>query len=382
MGLAFAVPDGPEVVESTDPVASSAASSDAAPQDYGLAMAAGWAAFQGGDWEGAMRYYRRAEALSEGAFEARLGIAWTLQRQGERKSARAVFEQLALERPEDPAVQDGLALTEPPPRVAVEPGFGLSFQLFGTGASREVGGGADADVVLRIVDRVWIRGTYRYADFGSERTGNGSGFMGGQNMTRRLDQHQVHAGLGVFWPRVGFAGHYAFADFSLGEAHQLHVPGSTLRISTWGDLMVEGSATFSEQPVVGRTALAYRLPAAKWLDLTPAGGLQFDRGDVLPTGYLGLRFHGKPGSIAVGGKYGEERQPVYVGLATIYSQRSPVRGGGWFVASAWLPRGFSLTASYALDSLDLLLESGEVDPVLNHAVSLGVAWASDWKVRP
>ncbi|MCB9568543.1 MAG: hypothetical protein H6710_15230 [Myxococcales bacterium] len=151
-----------------------------------------------------------------------------------------------------------------------------------------------------------------------------------------------------------------------------------LRYSPLGDLTLAASGSFYPDQAIPRIALAWAAPATRWLTITPAAALQVADRSPLAAGYLAATFHGRPGSLWIGGKYGRERRPVYLHVPTTFSVDGEIRWGLWGGGTINLPGRLHILLSYELHRI-ADLQGG--DPGSAHLIALGLGWRSHGPTR-
>lgn len=315
------------------------------PQDYSLHLQLGWLAFQAGEYPAADGYYTRADELSGGSFDARMGRAWTALRLGRTGEARRRFQELAAEYPEDGRVAEGLAAAREirewwigASARALAHGYpGHPMTPWGIGVTAGVGGG-----YRRLVFGV----AYRYGRFTyTETVATGMGGISAQpgpggpgpvqptTTTTGVDQHELYLAAGGAWERFGVTGHYAYlssGDLDIGDGH---VGGAVGRFSPFGDILLEASYAGFVDLGIFRSSLAWKLPIVGPLTLEPHGALQVvgdgsgDGATPYGSGGLALGIEDDRGAIRIAGRYGREVRPVYLTVPVSYAIGETLVGG-------------------------------------------------------
>ena len=347
---------------------------DAYPQDYATQLEAAYLAFLAGDYARAEARYAAAVSLSNGAATASAGLAWTHLRQGHDRQARDEFEDVLAKQPGFPPAVEGLAELR-------RRSFSINPIVFGIGhiyfqhPSLARAGGVSVGLPMLLARHLLVTGGYTYTRFtptaalpvtragpdsGQGGSGSGSGIWVGRANPRTttdlgvqgFNQHLAHVGLGGTWAKVGFLAQYAYLQDASVVDNDAHALGLSLRASPWGDLVLDTSATrFVRIGWIGRAALSWRVPATAWLDVRPGVAGQLVAGEVLPSGFASVRFHGRVGALTLGGKGGLEERPVYLETPAIFAFAGRIPWGAWFAGEVELSPGVHLLASYETHAL-------------------------------
>ncbi|MEX1368425.1 MAG: tetratricopeptide repeat protein [Nannocystaceae bacterium] len=393
-------------------------------QDYGLRLRAAWLRFEAGHWRRAQRHYVRAIELSQGSLDSRLGLGWSLLRDGQRRAALTTFEDLERDFPEVPAVAAALAQARERPVVVPRGWVWLTGQLHPRHPTLRRGLGGQLGLGLTLAEHGLLSVGYGYARLGYEPTdealaltaatgagpgGSGSGNGGGSPdggdvgsdeppasdgpgpggstggnvgpgygrgtaddpfLGNTIAQHQLHAAAGVTWPAAGVLIQYGWLhDQGLPAVHAV---GTSARVSPWGDIVLDASATVEPGVVRPRLAAHWRLPVHRHVWLRPGGSMQVDGSEILGTGRLTVGLHGEPGSVWLGGMAGRERRPALLDVPLILNLADDLRWGAWAGGLLPLPRGFALLLGYEVYGLDPL------DPTVPwataHYITAGMTW--------
>ncbi len=343
------------------------------PQDYGLMAHAARLHFELGKYQLAARRYRQAMTLSEGSLESRLGLAWSLLRQGDRPGARRLFTALHHEFPADPSARKGLRLSKPTASVIFSPSFFVTFYGYPDHSSKNWGLGGLLSLPLMIKDRVFLQANYRFSNFFGPR-GQGSNGNTSGRIASIFQQHEGFISGGLVLPSFGILGQYALIyDGDVSEA--AHIAGLSARYSPWGDLLLDLSASIYPDLVVLRAAPAWRIRPLPWLTITPGVAVQgalegsgSAAAETLVTGSLGVAVSSAAGSLWIGGKVGAERRPAYLSVPAVYNIPEQINFGLWAGASLKVGRG-ALFLSYELNQLEL----DQVTSMM-HLATLGFRW--------
>lgn len=379
------------------------------PQDYGLRLRAGWLRFNAGHWRRAQRHYRAAMELSHGSLDSRLGLGWSLLRDGRRRAAITTLEALARDAPEVPEVAAAVQAARTRPVVVPSAWSWLTGQAHPRHATLRQGLGGQVGLGLRIAEHGLVNASYGFARLRYQPTeealafeagnGDGAGGPGGSGSgsgsgsespspgpgpgpgsgrgTHRfpytantIDQHQIHASVGVTWPVAGGLLQYGvLLDQGLATVHAL---GTSLRWSPWGDVVLDTSVTIEGGLARPRMAPSWRLPVHRSVWLRPGASLQVDGSEALGTGRLTLGVHGRPGTLWVGGMGGRERRPALLDVPVVFNLAEDLRFGAWVGGSVSLPHQLALLAGYEVYGLD------PIDPAAPqtqaHYLTMGLSW--------
>ncbi|MCA9663508.1 MAG: tetratricopeptide repeat protein, partial [Myxococcales bacterium] len=137
------------------------------PQDYTLALQVAWLRFNAADYDAAIAHYRRAIELSEGSYDARLGLAYSLLGRGDRDEAEDIFLELRAEAPEEPKAKAGLEAARYRIPVIAAPTVGPTGQLYPIQGGMTSAVGVSVGLPLIIRERLLLGVDYNYARFAS-----------------------------------------------------------------------------------------------------------------------------------------------------------------------------------------------------------------------
>lgn len=313
------------------------------PDDYALALQTAWLLFRAERWEEAEVAYRRAETLSGGAYDPRLGLAWTRARRGECDDAKARFDALATERPDDARVREGAAVCEakPPKRYTV---WGAAtLHEYGGSPTKSRGFGVATGFVA-LPGAFQLAAAYR----GSWLSYDGASARPASTLTS-FAQHEAYGTLGIGGELLGLSAHYAYVYDGSAASGSNHV-GATLRFSPsrrGGDLLLAGSSSFYADQDVHRLELSWRLPLSSTLSIRPAVAGQYAGRTWGGAGYLTLLGdHGRFGWW-LGAKGGRELRPLYFGQSILFNWTEQITAGATAGLRADLA-GMSFTLGYDL----------------------------------
>lgn len=373
------------------------------PQDYWLVLHAGWMRLQAGHYTRARRHYEHAAEMSSGSVEARLGLSSALLYAGRREAALEVLRALAREHPQDPRVAAALETARARPRIVVSPHAAFIVHLYDDHPTLRQGLGATGGVSLRVVEHLAFSAAYGYARIGRSESatvsrgagpggggggsggsggGGGSGDMDGEGMMMMgdtglegdaspIDQHQLHASAGVVYPIAGALLQYGHLRGDQTAA--VHVVGTSLRHSPWGDLVLDANLSVSEDAPLLQIVPSWRMPVSDHVWLRPALSLQVQESQVPLAGLLSVGLHGKPGEIWAGGMGGRRRRPADLSLPAIFNFNGDVRWGAWLAGALALPHRLALGLGYEVYGVDVPLEGSQSRA---HYVSVGLRWRS------
>lgn len=351
------------------------------PQDYAVVLRSAWLAYRAGRYARAGKAYRAALALSPQSLDARLGLAWTLAKEGDREQAHELFMTLKKEAAENPSVSAGLKETAAaPPSMVLAPlaGFGVlaydGHQLKKWALATTVG------LSLRAA-RFQLTAAYRYSYFatvgsahsqssalissqsgalgpgpgvpppppppGSVPSGNGSGAGLGNGAGSGFSHHEAYLTSRYDVERFGIGAQYAYIYDGSGEYGHVHLGGLSLRYSPWGDIMLSGNVSAYQDATIWRGVLAWRLPLGIF-GVTPGVALQGNGEQARVAGELAVDLRWRWFSLYVGGRYGDQERLAYLERLVVYDVPETITYGGWAGLGLQLGRlGVGLT--YSID---------------------------------
>ncbi len=308
------------------------------PQDYALPLAIGAILLRAHRFEGAARAYRMALAITPSGAEAQAGLAAAL------------------------AAQEGTAASAP------RPTFRGTFLVAGTGHAypdhpyKAYGVTATGALDLEHASGWTLGATYHYVHF----------FPTDTSPLGAFDQHEVHARTGYASPSWGIEAQYAFADDLSGFTGVSHHAGLSLRLSPFGDIMVNGALSFYSDELVFRLEPSWRIPVAGPFSVIPGFSVQRAGAETLGAGRVTLLLAGEVGTLFLGGKYGTEVRPASLDQALIENVSERIGYGMWAGGSLNVGSGFGIRLSYALERLNRT-DGVMPDATFAHFLTLGLA---------
>lgn len=341
------------------------------PDDYPLALQLAWLLFRAERWQEAQHAYERADQLSHGAYDARLGLAWSRARLGDCEDAERRFGVLRTERPEDARVRDGIAHCEAATRTRVTAWGAATLHEYASHPTKSQGFGVAAGLVAlpgAFQVAAAYRGTWLAYDGAAARP---------PSALESFVQHEAYGTLGVGSKLLGVSAHYAFVYDGSASTSSSHHVGATLRWSPFGDLLLAESTSLYADQNVHRLELSWRLPVSGGLSVRPAMAGQYAGRTWGGAGYLTLLGdHGRFGWW-LGGKGGREIRPLYFGQSIVFNWAESISAGATAGLRADLG-GASFTLGY---DLALLRRTGSANAGNGartstvHLMTLGVAYA-------
>ncbi len=352
-----------------DPAAAAATMEELLPdyaEDYAVQLRIGWLHFQAGAYDKAEAAYGRAEEISDGATDARLGLAWTLLRLGRLEEAAHGFEAILEEAPENASAQQGLELARPEAPDGLTASVWLSGQTYQGHPAKKQAAGVSASLSFRAARRLVGGATYRFTAFrarqGPPQTPPKSDF----------EQHEGYVSLGPAWREAGGAIQYAYVSDSGGNAGSGHVLGCSLRWSPYGDLVLSGAWSMYEDDDVLGLEPSWLLPLGGGLWLRLAAGLQSMGDQSFASAHGRLAWAGEVFSVWVGGKAGEEMRPVYWDVPLVLNLEESVLYGASAGAGVALGAGWSLSAAFSTQRFIHEVPVGELESN-GHVLSVGLS---------
>lgn len=354
------------------------------PQDLALHLRLAWLSYLAGHYVAAEAHYRGALALSPQSRDAQHGLAWALLKGGRRAEAHAQFKQVVERWPELELARQGLAASAPVPPVSISPRLHAIGQIYQDNPLKAGAVGFSFTLPLLIVQRVLLSTTYRFAHFIAAEDALG---VGGTTLEQSFQQHEAHVSLGLVWPKWGVAAHYAYLHDGSFYLDYGYIVGLSGRVSPWGDIWMQASASLYPDMTVFRLAPSYRLPLLDWLSVTPGlhlqvahereDTLQLDQTDeVTVGGSLTVTLHHRLGDLWLGGKYGDEVRPAYLALPAAYNTPDRIRFGFWGGISVRPSPSLRLNLSYELVHMETMVNQNTLARSNLHLLVLGGTWSS------
>ncbi len=335
------------------------------PDDFDVQLQLAWVSFRLGKYDVAERSYRRAIFLSQGHRRARLGLAWTLQRQGRRSQAHELFAELADSAPNQAellAAEEGVKLTKKRAlrlRASLDGSISI---MSGHPYVTEVIG-VSPRLGVSLFEHLLVSARYRYTRYGLENVGD-SDDSG--------EQHEAFFGLGYAQAEFGLMAHYATiaGDETYGMGAQ--VLGLSARYSPWGDLLLEASASIYDDLNAYRAAISWSMPLGRSFRLVPMGSMQVVDGELMGAGGLSAQLTVSPVRLWVSGKYGDEHRAVYLSEEVVSNSDDHVRGSIGGGLSLSIAKPLDLSAGYTWQRREASDENGSPSDVDAHVVELGL----------
>jgi len=326
---------------------------DTYDQDFQSQLQVAWLYFQGGEYEDALVYYRRADAIAGSPALARLGMGWSFLRLEKRPLARQAFTEYLDANPDNPqSAPEGLALAQdaPAPWAITLTATPAEVQEYYDNPQRESGLGAEL-AMLATFGRFSVNAAYAYRRFAlpargassvqalsgtmeanrSGMTPNDAGFNGATGLTgsgnrgaSTYNEHSVFGSLGFGGARFGASIDGALATSTPKISDW--AAGGTLRLSARNHLRVGGlyGKVQGSEIMQGNVSYDILLYDSWWL--TPAAVVQFPDTDVMGAGKLEFSYRG-PLTVFVAGRFGRTFHEVDPNVPAISSNDDDVIGG-------------------------------------------------------
>ncbi|MFO0757960.1 MAG: hypothetical protein U0359_15800 [Byssovorax sp.] len=312
------------------------------PQDYALALALGFTYARAGRWADAERSYRDAFDLSGGSAEARLGLGLSLERQRRCPEARVILGEQAAEAPRDPEAVAALERCKERPAFKVDLDLSTTGQLYPDHPYKSLGIGGSLTGTITHESGLFLSSTYRGSHFVSPTT----------STLAPWDQHEGYFTLGYNAPLFGLGLRYAVVSDGSGAFGTSHHVGATGRVSPYGDIVLDLSASLYADLTVLRSEVSWAIPITHGFSVIPAFAAQLAGGEPHTTGKATIAYAHPRFSLFAGGKYGAEVRPAYLDLPVVMDVGEEIKYGVFAGGSVNVGGGFRIHASYAMDRLE------------------------------
>jgi FMN reductase len=306
-------------------------------QDYAIALELAWALAGAGNDATAERAYRVALARAPASRDARLGLAWTLAREGRCGDARDMAAPLrdgdaasAMNRHCQASKRSGVAVYAAFDAYAF-PGI----------ASKSTGLGALAGLTGTSASGWTFGGAFRDTAFAPASGSAASGFS----------QVEGYAHAGYEGRRLGLLLEGAVVDDGSALLGLSEHVGASGRWSPFGDLLLDVSLSLYRDETVPRAALTWSLPVAGPLRLAPGFAAQDVAGQWLGNASLAALLSISGASTWVGVKWGPEERPAYLLAQVVYDLPERVAWGAWAGTRLHVAGPLSMFATYSFDRL-------------------------------
>jgi len=317
---------------------------DTYDQDFQSQIQVAWLYFQGGAFDDALIYYRRADAVAGSPGLARLGMGWSFLKLEQRALARQAFTEYLDANPDNPqSALEGLALAQDAPVAQNAPqswavvvtATPLAVQEYFDNPERESGLGAEFGLGATF-GRLSINAAYTYHRFelntrgsttaqalsgtrnmGSNNSSNPNNTGGLNNTVNNVSgttngasnspsstyiEHSVFGSMGLSGTRFGASVDGALATNTRKISDW--AAGGTLRLSGRNHLRVGGLYGEVQRAELIQGNISYDILLYDSWWLTPAGVMQFPPDtDITGAGKLELSHRG-PLTVFVSGRYG------------------------------------------------------------------------------
>ena len=328
------------------------------PQDYALALQLAWTYFRAGIWAEAERHYRTALDLGQGAPDPRLGLALSLEKQGRCDEARGYLRPLAA----DPVAAEALSRCKETPALTGYASLSFTGQRYPDHPYKSFAAGGTASAGISHRSGLFLGATYRYGHFSPPSTSTSSAW----------DQHEGFVDLGYARKLFGLGFTYGVVSDGSGAFGTSKHFGLSGRVSPFGDIVVNASASLYADLTVLRVEPSWKIPLAHGLSVTPGAAIQRAGSETLATGLATLTLERPSFGLFVGGKYGDEVRPAYLDLPVVYDIGERAKYGVWAGGNVNVGGGFRIHLSYAMDRLEGAATSSTPSYLVNgHTLTLG-----------
>jgi hypothetical protein len=312
-------------------------------QDYAIALTLGSVYFRAGRYEDAERAYRLAEDRAPASDDARLGVAWSLVREGKCDDAIASLRSV-LSPPAEPSAEAArAACTSAPPALSLSAAW--NEYLFPSHPWKASGTGVTASAESTIASRWVLGGAYRYVHFA---TSNAAGVT-----VAPFAQNEGYVDAGYASEGFALVLRGAIVADGTGALGTSPHAGVSTRWSPEGagDGLLDASVSKYPDLAVARVAPRWRVPLGGPFSVIPGVYGQLAGSSVYGGASLAALASWERTSLWIGGKYGQEVRPAYLDAHVVYDLPDHVVYGAWAGVRARVTDSVGLTASYAFDWL-------------------------------
>jgi hypothetical protein len=289
---------------------------DSYPQDYALPLRLGWLSLHMEQPAQAERFFRIAAARAPAAPEPRVGLHSVLVLEDSCSDAMndvgrvVAFDFAEHHRIATTCTSSSATTTNTSAEAAFEEAL---FPDHPTKASA-TGGVASTDVFVQ--GRWEVGAAYRYMHVATRPS------------VSPFDQHEAYAQIG--YERQTLEGFLQGAVISDGSG-LLGTSGHAGATVVWrriGDLALSTAVSVYRDMTVGRLEPSWQIPAGP-LRVVPAFAVESAAGRTLATAMLGVKLELTSVQASLGGKYGDEVRPAYLGERLVYDITEDIAWGLW-----------------------------------------------------
>jgi hypothetical protein len=338
---------------------------------YQDAFAAAAALERRGDLAGAARHL---EAILPGYpqdYDLILRIAWLHCSAGDREAAERAFRAALRTGGAPREAQFGLSQCAPRRTPQLTAALGLGGQAFRDASGQRFALSVAPGLRLLLSGRAVLSATYRLRQFLP------LGQLTGAPLQSLHRQHEAYLDLGYTRPRYGVTARYALLAEETGRWSLSHHAGLSLRVSPFGDGLLNVTGSLYPGLVLLRAEPSWRFPLPLGFAIHPGVAYQWESaaGRSLLSAFCTLSLTRRRFSLFLGGKGGPELRPAALDLQFVANYGQEIIGGAWAGAALHLPRGHHLRLSWAVDLLrpDGALPAGLAGLGQAHTLALGVA---------
>ena len=330
------------------------------PRDYGLTLQLAWVEFQCEHFERAEQLFREAAGISEGALEARLGVAWSLVGAQRCEQAVPLLQQLLAEDARLDAARSGMLRCETRDDVHGAVWASIGGSLYRNDPWKDVSGSAMLGLRLRVPQHLQLGAVYRFLALRALDP-RVAGFV----------QHEIYAQAGYVDESIEALAHGALiwsGDVVGGSRHA----GASLRVryggSVPGDVFVEASGSYYRDLWAFRLAPSWTLIAGPW-SLTLEAAAQRVAQLWLGAGSASVTLTSDKFIFSLGGKVGPEYRAAYLNQFAVFNAADRSLGSVSAGAQLRIDASWSLFVSY----MWVRLRSGDGLSSTLHNLSVGSA---------